>query len=149
MVVMESSEAVKFIVEEVGVEDAEVLDVKEGFHNRNFIVKTSSRNLVVREQIGNPLGSKGLENEKIILKFMEHKGLESMPRSVFYSGEEDIHVIEFLEGSEQLVEEIDATNGLKNFSISINSVSMITEISVRSKIIELENFQLQRKDWKN
>lgn len=104
---MESSEAVKFVVEELGVEDAEVLDVKEGFHNRNFIVKTSSRNLVVREQIGNPLGSKGLENEKTILKFMEYRGLESMPRSVFYSGEEEIHVIEFLEGSEQLVEEID------------------------------------------
>ncbi|MBC5792418.1 MAG: aminoglycoside phosphotransferase family protein [Nanohaloarchaea archaeon] len=72
-----------------------ILRKKTGDNNHNYIFESSNNKYVLRrkKQISE---DKSLENERNILKFLEFKEIESVPRSVSYDTDREIHIITFV-----------------------------------------------------
>lgn len=73
----------------------DILEKEEGDNNHNVIFSSAGRKYVLRrkKQISE---DESLENERNILKFLEFKEIEGVPRSVSYDTDQEIHIITFV-----------------------------------------------------
>lgn len=90
--------------------DYKIIGVKSGLSNSNFIIESNNKKYIIRSNKKKPSNSINiLENEHHLLKFLEIKKIDFVPRSIYYDKENNIHILTYLEGKQKR---------FKNISIS-------------------------------
>lgn len=86
-----------------GIESFEIIDVKSGESNHNFVIKSEEEKYVLRvsKQISR---ESRLENEAEKLDFLEQQGIERIPRKIWFGKDTDIGevLIESFVGQKEL-----------------------------------------------
>lgn len=77
--------------------ELDVIETKEDSNSVNYIIETPIEKYVLRKS-KNRESSNRLKHESIVLKFLEKKGIDFAPKSVYYDKERDVHIIDFIEG---------------------------------------------------
>lgn len=95
---MEESSALNFLKSE-GFKDIEFHEMLEGEHNHNYIFSSDRGKFVLRKSKDHLDEENRLRSERNVLKFLEHQGINIIPKSTSYNEERDIHITTFV-GSE-------------------------------------------------
>lgn len=99
--------AEKYLRGETSFQNFKLIDSFEGDNNQNIVFKTEDQKYVLRKKKEISDNQDTLENERKILKFLEHNNIDSVPKSVKYDSKRSIHIISFVGKEEVNVENLE------------------------------------------
>lgn len=107
--------------------DYRILCKKSGLSNNNYIIESNSKKYIVRSSKKKPGDYINvLKNEANVLRFLESKKIDFVPRSLFYDEISNIHILTYIEGRKIRFRNI-SSSGIDQAIIKLHQVNILAE----------------------